>query len=297
MVPGTNGGTTTFKYDPFGRRIQKSGPLGITNYLYDGANSIEEVDNGGSVLARYTQDQAIDQPLSELRSGAISNYEFDGIGSVTSLSSSNGALASTYTFDSFGKLTASTGTLTNPFQYTGRDFDSETGLFYYRARYYDPLGGRFISEDPIGLSGGINEYAYVRNDPTRLVDPFGLDGGPWHPPAGVHTKCLETDSCQAIKGKLWILNRMITSHTGWDSNVPSPRGGNRHSRPSPGNPGGDLGQLWAQYAECLDIYEKNCKDGGKPCDKTPVPDTAPKPVPLLPILPIIEEILEGLAFL
>jgi uncharacterized protein RhaS with RHS repeats len=53
VVPGTNGGTTTFKYDPFGRRIQKSGPLGTTNYLYDGARLIEEADSSGNILARY----------------------------------------------------------------------------------------------------------------------------------------------------------------------------------------------------------------------------------------------------
>src|SRR6185369_13988518 len=62
-LPGT-GGTVTFKYDPFGRRIQKSAPLGTTNYLYDGPNVIEEVDGGGNVLARYTQSAGIDAPLA-----------------------------------------------------------------------------------------------------------------------------------------------------------------------------------------------------------------------------------------
>src|ERR1700688_4917995 len=66
VVPGTNGGTTTFKYDPFGRRIQKSGPLGTTNYLYDGPNLVAEVDNSGNVLARYTQGKGIDKPLAQL---------------------------------------------------------------------------------------------------------------------------------------------------------------------------------------------------------------------------------------
>lgn len=62
VVPGTNGGTTSFKYDPFGRRIQKSGPLGTTNYLYDGANSLEELDNAGNVLARYAATTSVDEP-------------------------------------------------------------------------------------------------------------------------------------------------------------------------------------------------------------------------------------------
>jgi len=63
VVPGTNGGTTTFKYDPLGRRIRKSGPLGTTSYLYDGANIVEETGDGGNALARYAQDQGIDLPL------------------------------------------------------------------------------------------------------------------------------------------------------------------------------------------------------------------------------------------
>ena len=79
VVPGTNGGTTTFKYDPFGRRIQKLGPLGTTNYIYDDANIVEEMDNTGSVLARYAQGPGVDQPLSEFRSGAASYYDADGI--------------------------------------------------------------------------------------------------------------------------------------------------------------------------------------------------------------------------
>jgi len=71
---------------------------------------------------------------------------------------------------------ASTGALVNNFRYTGREFDSETGLYYYRARYFDPQGGRFLSEDPIGFAGGSNFYSYVNGDPTSVVDLFGLSG-------------------------------------------------------------------------------------------------------------------------
>jgi RHS repeat-associated protein len=108
-----------------------------------------------------------------LRSGATSYYHADGLGSLTSLSNSAGALAQTYTYDSFGKQTASSGSLTNPFQYTGREFDSETGLYFYRARYYDPSTGRFLSEDPLQHDGGNNFYVYVLNDPLNLTDAFG----------------------------------------------------------------------------------------------------------------------------
>ena len=109
-----------------------------------------------------------------LRSGAVSYYHADALGTVTSLSNSAGALAQTYTFDSYGKQTASSGSVTNPFQYTGREFDSETGLYYYRARYYDSTVGRFLSEDPTTFISGINFYGYVNNNPLVGVDPWGL---------------------------------------------------------------------------------------------------------------------------
>jgi RHS repeat-associated protein len=114
-------------------------------------NTLEEVDASGNLVARYTQTQNIDEPLAMLRSGTTSFYNADGLGSITSLTNSSGGVAATYTLDSFGNQTASTGTLTNPFRYTSRELDSESGLYYYRARYYDPNIGRFESEDPEGF--------------------------------------------------------------------------------------------------------------------------------------------------
>ena len=142
-------------------------------------------------MARYEQTQNIDEPLAMLRSSATSYFNADGLGTVTSLANGAGALAQTYTFDSFGKQTASSGSLINPFQYTGRELDSETGLYYDRARYNDPSTGRFANEDPLEGGGGPNFYGYVFNNPTDLVDPFGLYPGapaipfpwtwPWKP--------------------------------------------------------------------------------------------------------------------
>jgi len=176
VVPGT--GTVAFKYDPFGRRSQKSSPLGTTNYLYDGDNLVEELDGNANAVAKYTQGLGIDEPFSMLRSGAASYYTADALGSITTLTSSGGSVANTYIYDSFGRLTASTGTLTNPFQYTGRDYDPESGERYYRARYFDPNVGRFVSEDPIRFYGGTNFYRYVRNNPVRYIDRFGLEDLP-----------------------------------------------------------------------------------------------------------------------
>jgi RHS repeat-associated protein len=168
----------SFKYDPLGRRIYKSSTSATSIYGYDGDNLIEETNSGGTVAARYSQGQSIDEPLAMLRSSTTSYYHTDGLGSVTSLSNSAGAIANTYTYDSYGNLTASTGSLVNSFRYTGREPDAETGLYYYRARYYDQTTGRFIGEDPLGFDGGdVNFYTYVGNNPAKLVDPSGLKPG------------------------------------------------------------------------------------------------------------------------
>src|SRR2546422_8941528 len=103
-LPGS-GGTVTFKYDPFGRRIYKSSSSGTSIYAYDGDNPIEETNASGTAVARYTQTENIDEPLAMLRSSTTSYYQADGLRSVTSLSNAAGALAQTYTFDSFGQPT------------------------------------------------------------------------------------------------------------------------------------------------------------------------------------------------
>jgi RHS repeat-associated protein len=172
-LPGS-GGTVSFKYDPFGRRIYKSSSSGTSVFAYDGDNLIEETNSSGAVVARYEPTQNIDEPLAMLRSGATSYFHADGLGSVTSLSTAAGSIANTYTYDSFGKLTASTGSLVNPFQYTAREFDPETSLYNYRARYYDPSTGRFLVEDPMRFRAGVDFYRYVTNNPANWTDPFGL---------------------------------------------------------------------------------------------------------------------------
>ncbi|MGE5734382.1 MAG: RHS repeat-associated core domain-containing protein [Acidobacteriota bacterium] len=253
----------------------------------DGPNLLEELDSTGNVLARYTQDRDIDSSLSESRGGTTSHYQADeALGSVTSLSNSAGALANTYTYDSYGNLTASSGTLTNPFRYSGREFDSETGLYFYRARYLDPATGRFITEDPLRFGGGTDFYAYVDNSPVNEIDPWGLTAGPKNPRAG--TRCRPTDSCSQLRGKILLLERTINSHQGWDWTMGWPRGGGRHSQ--------EIAGFWNALARCFNIYEKKCKKDQKQCDKdegfpdpqpTPQPDppTTFMPIPIDPIIP------------
>jgi RHS repeat-associated protein len=196
VVPGTNGGTTTFRYDPFGRRIQKSGPLGTTNYLYDGDNLLGELDQAGNFSARYAQTERLDEQLAMSRATPVEFYLSDALWSVTSVMNASGVVAQTYTYDSFGKLSSPTGSLTNPFQFTDREFDTETGLQFSRYRYYDPNIGRFLSEDPIRFEEkNAHLYLYVRNRPTNLIDPLGL----WVPTGGECWTCVE-----AASGAYWM---------------------------------------------------------------------------------------------
>jgi YD repeat-containing protein len=127
-LPGS-GGTVSFKYDPFGRRIQKTAPSGTTTYVYDGDNIIEELTGStGTIGERYTYGPGIDEPLVGQRQPKIFYYEADGLGSVTSLTDPTAAVAATYTYDSFGFMTASTGCATNWLRYTARQFDSDGPL-------------------------------------------------------------------------------------------------------------------------------------------------------------------------
>ena len=176
-LPG-GGGAVSFKYDPFGRRIQKSSPAGTINYVYDGANIFAEYDAAGTLQASYVQGAGIDQPLSLTRAAATSYYHADGLGSITSLTNSVGSIVATYSTDTFGRPLASTGTVVNPFRYTGREWDSEIGAYYYRARYYDAANGRFRSEDPIRFNAGVNFYTYVTNSPANATDPTGTSALP-----------------------------------------------------------------------------------------------------------------------
>jgi RHS repeat-associated protein len=79
-----------------------------------------------------------------------------------------------FCYDSFGNISNNKNKIDQPYTYTGREYDRETGLYYYRARYYDASIGRFTAKDPIGFEGGINLYAYVGNNPVKWIDPWGL---------------------------------------------------------------------------------------------------------------------------
>ena len=112
-----------------------------------------EYDDTGTLLARYTHGPELDQPLIMARdldssgifdAGEFFYYHADGLGSITEITDESGAIVRAYAYDAFGRIIAETGTIENPYAYTGREFDAESGLYFYRARYYNAEMGRFI---------------------------------------------------------------------------------------------------------------------------------------------------------
>ncbi len=177
QLASINSGAYSFEYDAFGRRIGDSG----TGYLYDGPNVIQEVAGGSPIASRLTG--GVDEFFSLSNSNGTFYPLTDALGSTIALTDSTGAVQTQYTYEPFGNTTVSGPAEGNSFEYTGRENDG-TGLYYYRARYYSPVYQRFISEDPMGLGGGFNLYAYVGNEPVELQDAFGLHPTKpqWWPP-------------------------------------------------------------------------------------------------------------------
>ena len=163
-----------YEYIPTGERLSRADESGVTYYLYDFEDVLMELDLSGTVVAGYVHGPGIDEPISMSRGSTKVYYLFDGLGSVTSLTDSSESLLASYKYEPFGKILEETGSIANPYRFTGREYDGDTGLYYYRARYYDAEVGRFLSEDPIGAIDGPNLYVYVKNNPITLRDPFGL---------------------------------------------------------------------------------------------------------------------------
>ena len=169
----------TFKYDALGRRIEKVAGGVTYRFVYSGQDILREAQSSGATYT-YIHGPGIDEPLARLdQAGVATYYHADGLGSIVATTDASGTVTSRRQYDAWGNLEQ--GADQPGYAFTGREWDPETGLYYYRARYYDPKIGRFISEDPIGLAGGINLLQYVSNNPTGRVDPFGLTDINWYP--------------------------------------------------------------------------------------------------------------------
>jgi len=185
-VTNPDGTRVEFKYDVFGRRIEKKttpsplagegGGEGVTRYFYDGEDILVEYDGSGNVGNRYTHGPGIDEPLALVTDKGVYFYHADGLGSIVALTDKNQTVVQDYQYGFFGDLKDLKNRIKQPYTYTAREYDRETGLYFYRARYYDAEAGRFITKDPIGFEGGWNVYAYVSGNPVNYTDPWGEAG-------------------------------------------------------------------------------------------------------------------------
>jgi RHS repeat-associated protein len=162
-----------YQYDALGRRVARQDKKALrTEYTHDGLDVLQDRNSDGTIT-NYVNGFGIDNKL-KVTSGSTSRYFLtDHLGSTMGMADSSGNIAESAIYDSFGRTISST--LTTRYQYTGREYDEYTGLMFYRARFYDPQIGRFISEDPIEFEGGRNWYVYAENSPLNYTDPLGLE--------------------------------------------------------------------------------------------------------------------------
>jgi RHS repeat-associated protein len=178
-----NGETVNYNYDVLGRRTSRTSSNQTTNFVYDGADVVQ--DKQGSNNVNYLNGLGIDDKLK------VDNKYFlkDHLGSTIGLTNTSGNLVESQKYEAFGKAT---GSLSTRYGYTGREYDADTKLNYYRARWYDAEQGRFLSSDPIGFKAGENFYSYVKNNPVKFSDPMGLK-----------EECDSDNSCNRDRLEMW----------------------------------------------------------------------------------------------
>lgn len=190
----------TYQYDYRGHRIRKAGPDGVVRYVWDGDRILLETDDFGNTIAKY---EYADDRLLAIRheSEGTAFYLFDALGSPVALSELDGSLAARYSYDAWGAIRRTVGASANEFLFTAYQFDEATGLYYAKARFYDPEIGRFLSQDP--LPGGPSEppslhpHLYARANPTTYIDPDGRCAT---------KEARQSEFCQAIaRGMAWFI--------------------------------------------------------------------------------------------
>jgi RHS repeat-associated protein len=185
----TNGATAeTHTYDPYGRRISTTDADGaVTRYLNDGAHVLADLDATGGVLRTYFYGPNVDELLAmTVHTGVVAQTYYairDHQNTIWAWVNTNGAVVESYDFAAWGRVLAVTdgngnalggSAIGNRYLFQGREYSWATGLYYFRARWYDSVTGRWLSTDPIGINGGLNQYVAFGNNPVNFVDPLGL---------------------------------------------------------------------------------------------------------------------------
>jgi RHS repeat-associated protein len=239
-----------YAYDVFGRRIVKrvySGSnAGYLRMIYRGSAVAVEADSLGTLTLGYTSGLGIDNLVAVHKYADGSDYYVvqDALHSVRGLSRKDGTWIASWRYGIYGAVldTAGAAPFALRYRWTGREYDLETGLFYFRARYYDPATQRFVQEDPIGFGGGANLYAYSDGNPTNTRDPSGLRATVQD--AGINPATLE------LLGRLGCWDKV---NCGGSSNLSGGGGG--------GGGGADGFDPWGQEDDYEDRWERDHPPG------------------------------------
>jgi len=182
----TNGAfAESYAYDALGRRISTTDSSGTTYHVYDGDECVADLDASGNPFRSYVWGPGIDDLLAVTVYGADATNTYyaikDHLGSVHALVDESGNAALTVRYDAWGTpqvLSFIPHPSSFPFRYLfqGREYSFATGLYSFRARWYEPRLGRWLSNAPIGISGGLNLYEFCRSNPVNWKDPNGLEG-------------------------------------------------------------------------------------------------------------------------
>ncbi|MCP4348900.1 MAG: RHS repeat-associated core domain-containing protein, partial [Desulfobacterales bacterium] len=173
MKNGTEAGL--YDYNAYGMKVRHySGGRGDVDYYYDGSSVIEERKTDGSLLAHYRYADRLFRLDTQTGS---QYYHHDALGSTVNLTGSDGSAVVSYRLDPWGKIRVQTGITVNRHIFTGQEYDENTGLIYFDARYYDPEIARFTAQDAylgeLGIPPSLHRYTYVYSNPTVYIDLFG----------------------------------------------------------------------------------------------------------------------------
>lgn len=209
-----------YKYDALSRRVEAFS-IGIpTKFIYDGSDVIEERNNSNEIISTYVYGEKVDEILRMDKGNNSYYFLADALGSIIALTDNAGNVLEKYEYDPYGKSNINNSSLGNLYMFTGRRFDVQTDLYYFRARHYSAEKGRFLQRDPLYGSTysdyygmplndlhydfrvyrvATNLYEYVKSRPTYYVDPFGLQ---------------EEEKCEKYCGPdvtSWLINQMNTN--------------------------------------------------------------------------------------
>jgi RHS repeat-associated protein len=244
LTASGNGKSISMIYDAFGNRVAKTvtanGVTGTTQYLVeDDVNPtgypqvIEELSGpigAGAVTRTYTYglqriSQLLSPPLTGNNTWTPSFYVYDGGGSVRQLTDSTGTPTDEYEYDAYGNSFTKQGTTPNNYLYRGEQYDNDLGLYYLRARYYNPNTGRFLSRDPLDGNAidpkSLHKYLYAGGDPANFIDPTGKGGD------SVEVALLTTLQATALKAVFWGGGLVACGIAGadlWDSGEKANKG-------------------------------------------------------------------------